>query len=152
MFTVAVSKYRRTTIFLKKAIRCSFAILGHIDYTRIGIKSHLTGDINEYKLKTAPQFGAELLINDHYRFEQNYSLILGGGLNIPGYNFDYNVPNNRFDPPTTANITTNRAASREMTIIYFRIPFELERGFGTHQNNEWVFRAGGSLLISVQQP
>lgn len=133
-------------------MRCSLATPGHIDYTRIGIKSHLTGDINEYQLKTAPQFGAEILLNDHYRFEQNYSLIFGGGLNIPGYNFDCDIPNNRFDPPTTANITTNGAASREMNIIYFRIPFELERGFGIPQNNEWVLRAGGSLLISVQQP
>ncbi len=115
-------------------------------------KAIITGEKHDYHVKSAPQFGAEVLINYHYRFEQNYSLIFGGGLNILGYNFDYDIPKDQFDPPTTANITTNGAASREMNIIYFRVPFELERIFSIQQNNVWVVRAGGSLLFSVQQP
>ena len=115
-------------------------------------KAILTGGKDDYQVKADPQFGAEILINYHYHFERNYSVIFGGGLNILGYNFDYDIPKNMFDPPTAANITTNGAASREMNIIYFRIPFELERSFPNHQNNEWVVLAGGSLLFSVQQP
>lgn len=57
-----------------------------------------------------------------------------------------------FSPPTEANITTNGAASREMNIIHFRLPVELERVFDDRNSDEWVVRAGGSLLFSVQQP
>lgn len=115
-------------------------------------KASLTGNKEIYQVKTAPQFGGEILINYNYRFERNYALIVGGGLNFVGFNFDYNIPKDMFSPPTEANITTNSAASREMNIINFRVPVELERIFNNRKDNEWVIRAGASLLFSIQQP
>lgn len=115
-------------------------------------KATVTGDKDIYHVKTAPQFGGEILINYNYRFERNYALIVGGGLNFLGFNFDYNIPKEMFSPPTEANITTNSAASREMNIINFRVPVELERIFNDRKDDEWLIRAGASLLFSVQQP
>ncbi|MEO5889689.1 MAG: hypothetical protein ABIQ31_05515 [Ferruginibacter sp.] len=115
-------------------------------------RATVTGDKDIYHVKTASQFGGEILINYNYRFEGNYALIVGGGLNFLGFNFDYNIPKDMFNPPTEANISTNGAASREMNIINFRVPVELERVFNDRKDNEWLIRAGGSLLFSVQQP
>jgi hypothetical protein len=115
-------------------------------------KAIVTGEKEDYQIKNAPQFGAEVLIHYHYQFEQQYAVILGGGFNISGYNFKYNIPKNMFDPPAGANITTNGAAARQMNIIYFRVPIELERTFLKKKDNKWALRAGGSILFSVQQP
>lgn len=114
-------------------------------------RTSITGQKNDYHVQAGPQLGAELSVHYHYRFERNYALIIGSGLNILAHNFDYEIPKEAFSPPTASNISTNGDASREMDIIYFRLPVEIERRFASLQNNSWIIRAGGSVLFSVQQ-
>ena len=87
----------------------------------IASKASLKGDTKKYSLKSAPQLSFEALINYHYDFEKNYSLIFGLGGGVIGHNFDYVIPKEMFDPQTSSDITSNTAASREKELFYIII-------------------------------
>ena len=117
----------------------------------IAAKSNIKGDTKKYSLKSAPQLSFEALINCHYDFEKNYSLIFGAGGGVIGHNLDYVIPKEMFDPPTGSDITSNKALSREMDLFYFKVPVEIERRWNSGVANSWNTNIGISLLFSINR-
>jgi len=116
----------------------------------VAAKASIKGDTKKYSLQSAPQLSFEALVNYHYDFEKNYSLIFGVGGGVIGNNFDYVVPKEMFDPPTGFDIITNRAASRKKDLFYIKIPVTLERKWITNSGGLWNADAGISILFSPQ--
>lgn len=114
-------------------------------------RSSIKGDTKKYSLESAPQLSFEALVNYHYDFEKNYSLIFGAGGGVIGHNFDYAIPKEMFDPPTAGDITSNTAASREKELFYIKFPVELERNWSARSGRLWNVNAGISILFSPQK-
>lgn len=117
----------------------------------VASKASIKGDTKKYSLTSAPQLSFEALVNYHYDFERNYSLIFGIGGGVIGHNFDYVIPKEMFDPPTNSDITSNTAASREKELFYIKFPLELERKWVTYSGRLWNANVGISLLFSPQK-
>src|SRR3990170_1979355 len=117
----------------------------------VAAKASIKGNTKKYSLKSAPQLSFEALVNYHYDFEKNYSLIFGLGGGVIGHNFDYVIPKEMFDPQTSSDITSNTAASREKELFYIKIPVELERMWNANSGNYWNTNIGVSLLFSPQK-
>lgn len=113
-------------------------------------KANIQGDKSRYNLKSAHQFGAELVINSYYDFEQSYSFVIGIGGGTMAHNFDYNIDGKMFEPAAVSDISTNKAASREMDIFYFKMPLELEKRWLCEKNGAWNLAAGLSLLYALK--
>ena len=114
-------------------------------------RSSIKGDTKKYSLESSPQLSFEALVNYHYDFEKNYSLIFGAGGGVIGHNFDYAIPKEMFDPPTGSDITSNKALSREMDLFYFKIPVEIERRWNDGGVNFWNTTIGMSLAFSINR-
>jgi hypothetical protein len=115
-------------------------------------KADIDGDKDKYQLHSLPQFGAEVLINFYYNFEQNYSLVFGAGGNLSAYNFNYYISKEMFNPPIGFDLSSNKAVSRESGIFNFRLQAEMQRRWPRDEAKNWDLAAGLSLLYSGAIP
>ena len=114
-------------------------------------KANIQGDKSRYNLNSAPQFGAEIVINSYYNFERLCSFVIGIGGGTIVHNFDYNIDRKMFEPLAISDISTNKAASREMDIFYFKVPVRLEKRWLCQKQGDWNLAAGLSLLYALKR-
>jgi hypothetical protein len=112
-------------------------------------KTKIEGDRRKYNLSSNPQFGAEALVNYYYKFSRNYSLVVSGGGAVLGYNFNFDIDGNMFEPPTGTNIFYNGAVARSLDIFYFRGQSEIQRQFYHKIHSNWFVASGLSILYTV---
>jgi hypothetical protein len=75
-------------------------------------------------------------------------LSLGAGVDICAYNFNYDIPKEMFEPPSGANISSNKAASRSIDIFCFRLQSEIQKKFAIRNSTGWGIGGGISILMT----
>jgi hypothetical protein len=116
--------------------------------TGLAAKTKIEGEgKTRYGFTSAPQIFFEGTLNLYGRLSDNYWLALGLGGGVVAYNFDTYLPGNTFNPPVS-NIYSNGPFSREMDLLYLKVPLEVERRWITRKGNLWNANAGISLLYA----
>ncbi|KIC92665.1 hypothetical protein [Flavihumibacter solisilvae] len=110
-------------------------------------KTKFTGNTAKYQVSSSPQLGGEVLIDYHYNFAKDLSLIFSVGGVAVGYNFKFYIDKDYFSPPTEVDIYDSHNTARDIN-FNLKGQVELQKYFRKGQNKSWIIAAGGSVLYS----
>ena len=110
-------------------------------------KAVINPDPHIYNIDTKSYECLEGGIGYHYSINKKYSIqtgIRGGGIMR---DIRYHIPGSAFNPPLSYDIRSNKPGDKS-GVVFFRVPFFIERRFFTKPGIYWNAQVGISLLYS----
>ncbi|RPE05614.1 hypothetical protein EGT74_24880 [Chitinophaga lutea] len=123
----------------------------HMGFTAtagLAAKADINGDKRPFGLYSRRVGAFEGTFNAYLPLTGGFWITVGLGAGVTGHSIIYNVPKEAFTPPMNYDLTNLGAGSREMDLVYAKLPVEVEKRWMVKHRRHWHVAAGVSLLYA----
>ncbi len=120
----------------------------HMGFTAtagLAAKADIPGSNRPYDLHSRRAGVFEGTFNAYLPLTSGFWITVGLGAGVTGHSIIYTIPRTAFTPPLGYDLSNLGAGSREMDVVYLKLPVEVEKRWMAKHRRHWHIAAGASL-------